>query len=120
MFCPNCRTEYKEGFTVCADCGAALLPELPPLDENSEMVTVLETGDLSAVVLAKSILDEAEIPYLAKGEIPMEQLSVGPVEIQVDRRDSGQARELLESLAEGGTQEHFNDSAEDESGEEVI
>jgi hypothetical protein len=120
MYCPNCRTEYKEGITSCADCGAALVAALEPIDERSELVTVLETGDLSAVVLAKSILEEAEIPYIAKGEIPMEQLSVGPVEIQVDRRDQDQARELLESLAEGGTQEHFNDSGEDDSGEEVM
>jgi hypothetical protein len=120
MFCPNCRTEYKEGITTCADCGAALVQALEPIDERSEMVTVLETADLSEVALAKSILEEADIPFYAKGEIPMEQLSVGPVEIQVDRRDSEQARELLESMAEGLPQEHFNDSAEDDGGDEVI
>ena len=102
MFCPNCRTEYKEGFTVCADCGAQLVAELPPEEpEFSELVTVLSTGELSTVALAKSILEEAEIPFIAKGEFPMEQLAVGPVEIQVDRRDQAQARELLEGLAEG-------------------
>jgi hypothetical protein len=102
MFCPKCRTEYKEGITVCADCGTPLVDKLPPkMPELSELVTVLSTGDLSSVALAKSILDEAGISYLAKGEYPMEQLAVGPVEIQVDRQDQAQARELLEGLAAG-------------------
>lgn len=29
-YCPNCRTEYRPGFDVCADCGTALVDELPP------------------------------------------------------------------------------------------
>ncbi len=104
MFCPKCRTEYKEGITVCADCGTQLVAELPPEPpETPELVTVLTTGDLSSVALAKSILEEAQIQYVAKNEIGMEQLAVGPVEIQVDRRDQEQARQLLEGLAEGGT-----------------
>ncbi len=30
MYCPNCRAEYREGFTECADCGVPLVDELPP------------------------------------------------------------------------------------------
>jgi hypothetical protein len=29
MFCPNCKAEYREGFTHCADCDAELVNELP-------------------------------------------------------------------------------------------
>lgn len=25
MFCPECKTEYREGFTECADCGVSLI-----------------------------------------------------------------------------------------------
>lgn len=28
-WCPNCKTEYREGFTVCADCGSELVDEEP-------------------------------------------------------------------------------------------
>ncbi|MDO4285521.1 MAG: hypothetical protein Q4C60_09330 [Eubacteriales bacterium] len=28
MWCPNCKNEYREGITVCADCGAPLVEEL--------------------------------------------------------------------------------------------
>ncbi|MCM1026895.1 MAG: hypothetical protein NC432_10700 [Roseburia sp.] len=29
-WCPKCKTEYREGFTVCADCGSELVAEQPP------------------------------------------------------------------------------------------
>jgi hypothetical protein len=118
MFCPKCRTEYNEGITVCADCGAQLVVELPALEpEISELVTVLSTGDLSSVALAKSILEEAEISFIAKGEFGMEQLAVGPVEIQVDRKDHKQARKLLMALAEGRSVDDLLDPPPPDEGE---
>ncbi len=29
MFCPNCKAEYRDGFTRCADCDLELVRELP-------------------------------------------------------------------------------------------
>jgi hypothetical protein len=29
MFCPVCKSEYREGFTTCSDCGATLVPDFP-------------------------------------------------------------------------------------------
>jgi len=34
MYCPNCRGEYREGFTWCQDCDVALVDALP--DEPAE------------------------------------------------------------------------------------
>lgn len=101
MFCPNCRTEYRQGITVCADCGAKLVDQLPLEVDDREVVTVLETGDLAVVALAKSMLEEGGIDYVAKGELPMQQLAVGPVEIQVDKKDEAEASELLADLVVG-------------------
>ncbi len=28
-WCPKCKSEYRDGFTVCADCGSELVDELP-------------------------------------------------------------------------------------------
>lgn len=102
MFCPNCGAEYRAGITVCADCNIPLVPDPPPpFEEESVLTTVLETGDLAVVALAKSMLDEAGIKYVAKGELPLEQLAVGPVQIQVDKDDAAVARDLLSDLSEG-------------------
>jgi hypothetical protein len=34
MFCPNCKTEYRPGFTECSDCRVALVEHLPPADPS--------------------------------------------------------------------------------------
>lgn len=28
-YCPACRSEFREGFSRCADCDVPLVPELP-------------------------------------------------------------------------------------------
>ena len=41
MFCPECRAEYRPGFTRCADCDVDLVEELPaePLEAKAERPT---------------------------------------------------------------------------------
>ena len=39
-WCPKCKSEYREGFTVCADCGCELVEE----EQLEERVT-LTFGD---------------------------------------------------------------------------
>lgn len=34
-WCPKCKTEYREGFTVCADCGSELVSELTAEEQNT-------------------------------------------------------------------------------------
>lgn len=33
-WCPRCKSEYRQGFTVCSDCGSALV-EAEPIDEQT-------------------------------------------------------------------------------------
>jgi hypothetical protein len=111
MFCPVCRDEYREGFTRCSDCDAALVQTLPSVTETVpfEMVTVLETGDQSRIVVARSVLESAGIPCVARNErlqnlfgwgsigtgfsVPM-----GPIRLQVRNEDEEVARELLRTM----------------------
>jgi hypothetical protein len=66
MYCPSCRTEYREGFTTCADCDEALVEELSAeeLLGESELEPLLRTpsGDAMSVVI--DALEAAEIPYV--------------------------------------------------------
>ena len=109
MFCPECRAEYRPGFTECADCGVPLVWELPPLPEEPklELVTVLEARDPGLLAVVRSLLDGAGIPFQVKGERLQHLFTpgltggiIGPAEVQVVRKDEAAARELLERLHE--------------------
>lgn len=102
MFCPNCRTEYKEGITVCADCGELLVSQLPPepKPEWTDLVTVLDTVNASTIALAKSILEDAGMEFNVVGELTKSMLSIGIMKIQVAAEDADEARRLLEGIEE--------------------
>ena len=74
MFCPECRTEYREGFTVCSDCGRTLVSELPseaPTEtpsESADFEEVFGFMDEGVVVIVRSLLDEEGIDYYIVGE----------------------------------------------------
>jgi Putative prokaryotic signal transducing protein len=96
MFCPNCRSEYRAGFTRCSDCDVALVAELPAEEEPEfvDLVEVLSTADVGQISLIKSILEAEEIPYLPQ----CENFNLGrniAVRFLVPRDYLAQAREIL-------------------------
>ena len=102
MFCPKCRTEYREGFTVCGDCGTTLVPELPPeppaeiTSEGADFEEVLGFMDEGVVAIVKSLLDEEDIEYYIVGEF---SVSKGPDQKLMVRKDQAErAREILKDL----------------------
>ena len=104
MFCPECGDEKREEFTVCPVCNVPLVEELPPEPEPEyvEYVTVFSAGNEPEILIAKSILENAEIQYFVKGEslIIAYGTLTGPVEIQVGEGDVEKARELFKDLVE--------------------
>jgi hypothetical protein len=38
MFCPQCKAEYRPGFTRCSDCEVGLVEHLPVESEHSALV----------------------------------------------------------------------------------
>lgn len=111
MYCPECGSEYVTGVTECADCGVALQAAPPPTPDPPEdvvLVPAYETGDAIRVALVKSLLEEAEIPYLARNEqlqdlfgfgrlVPVNPVS-GPVIFMVPEAHAEEARALLSGL----------------------
>jgi hypothetical protein len=109
MYCPECRVEYREGFTECADCHVALLPgsapaEAPdPFDPSLELVVALESNNPVQLAMATGLLEEAEIPFFVLGQITKLVNDVNPflnkwVKVQVPKDREAEALELLEPV----------------------
>jgi hypothetical protein len=82
--------------------------------EGEFLVTVLATRDPGIIAIAKSILDGADIQYLAKGEATNAlfggslvgfNASASLVQIQVQRDRAEDASELLRDLTEQDPEE---------------
>lgn len=108
MFCPECRAEYREGFTVCADCQVDLVPTLPEAvhDErpDMELVTVFDSTNPALIGIAKTVLDAARIEFLVFGEDGARVFSgnpfLGRVRLQVEKKLGEEAEELLSEISE--------------------
>jgi Putative prokaryotic signal transducing protein len=102
MFCPQCRTEYREGFYTCTDCGVSLVSELlpEPAPEYLEFEEILISLSSSDVAMIKSLLDSEGITYYFRGESSYSFAPPTRLMVQKDRAD--EAREILEGLDTSG------------------
>jgi hypothetical protein len=100
MFCPRCKSEYEEGYYICADCGIKLVEELPGEKEFEyvEFTTVAETNNLGLVALAKSILDSEGIRYYTNEMQFYIARGTFFIQIQVPTSDVVKAKELLKDI----------------------
>ena len=103
MFCPQCKGEYREGFTECADCQIPLVDDLLPSESDDErkavdLVEVLSTADPGLIALVKSVLEAEKIPYLAHGEHFSRMHATIPVKFLVSKEDVELAREVLKAV----------------------
>jgi hypothetical protein len=69
MFCPECRAEYRDGFTRCSDCDVDLVERLPENGDANERVFPGEMREVwtgeeqNQCVSICSQLRQAEIPF---------------------------------------------------------
>jgi hypothetical protein len=114
VYCPQCRCEYRDGFTECSDCQVHLLTGTPPgepvdrFDPTLDLVVVLETNDRIQLAFAKGLLEEAGIPFFILGQIANLVSDVDGflhkwVRVQVPRDRESEARELMEELLQADT-----------------
>jgi hypothetical protein len=73
------------------------------VDHALDLIVVLETNERIQLAMAKGLLDDAEIPFFALGQIATLVTDVDPylhkwVRIQVPRDREAEARELLQPL----------------------
>jgi hypothetical protein len=111
MFCPRCRTEYREGFTECSDCQIPLVVRLPEVDapaqaDESDLDILIRTGLAGplAIGLAKSLLEDAGIPFFAMDQNTAARQESGNFlgwwDVRVPSAREAEAREILKSVEE--------------------
>lgn len=125
MICPECGSEYREGFTHCNDCDVDLVePMVEPMEEPDAQLAKVWSGTNPAILpLVESLLDEAEIPFMKKGEAVQDLFAggrllglnpvVGPVEFWVRSEYAEQATELLAGVDESHVVEEDFPSEDD-------
>jgi hypothetical protein len=117
MICPECRSEYRQGFSTCADCGVELVPSLPknPVPpavhgsghEYADFVDVISTQDHGLVSLLRSVLVAEGIGHYVLGDHAISVFGLPePMVIRVREDQAERAFELLDELE--------NDSSEDQ------
>jgi len=63
MFCPQCKAEYRPGFTRCADCDVELVDQLPAAPAPEPYETVWSGEDREGCVFACRALKALDIPF---------------------------------------------------------
>ncbi|MBP1656347.1 MAG: hypothetical protein H6Q31_948 [Bacteroidetes bacterium] len=101
MFCPECKSEYVEGITVCADCRVPLVTALPPEPDHTgeAFVRILSTYNAGDVAIIRSILEGTDISYYFQGRAFND---VGPLleptNLFVARSQVNTVKELLQDV----------------------
>jgi uncharacterized protein involved in type VI secretion and phage assembly len=103
MFCPKCKSEYRDGFYKCSDCGAALVSEQPPelVEEVSyvDLVEVFSTYQQGDIAFLKSVMDEEGITYFFQGESSIMMIAAGAyARLLVKADEAPRAKEILQDL----------------------
>jgi hypothetical protein len=115
MFCPECKAEYRAGFTTCSDCSVDLIDSLPapapPGDGSGDSLDANQPGEIARFVdirqaeFALSVLEgngiAAYIDQSFTGSIaPHFMLGSGGVCLRVGAEDRQRAIEVLQSAEE--------------------
>ena len=59
-WCPKCKSEYREGFTVCADCGTELVAEEPKEEVAAEKEFFSAAGQTYGDIPGEMLRDGVE------------------------------------------------------------
>jgi hypothetical protein len=118
MICPQCKAEYRQGFTICADCEVDLVHSLPEAEEAASnrtpggtLVPFWEGEDLALHTSLLEELDAASIPYYDRpmgvfpgarrgDHFPIQPMSRFGYQVAVLSSDLSSARRILEKLLE--------------------
>jgi|SRR5882724_11325627 len=94
MFCPECQSEFREGFTRCSDCDVDLVSEPgAPAPAEQHLGNLMPLAEEQSPELVAEVLDrleKAEVPYVIEAGTALAML--GNDEIVLEKPDPWEAR----------------------------
>ncbi|MFG6357498.1 MAG: hypothetical protein K1W26_11865 [Acetatifactor sp.] len=110
LICPKCRNEYRDGITVCADCGCQLVPEKELVNRiplifggEQEMLRLKEYLEYNGFKDMEVVYDEKEVVYelLINEKDKQKAIKVGSVFIQQEQaRQAEEAARIQQERAQ--------------------
>jgi len=93
VFCPRCKSEYREGFLRCSDCDVDLVAHLPEEHRaerrEEDVVNVFETYDRALLGVVASFLSANSIRYTVGS------IGSGAAQFWVAKEDEDTARDVI-------------------------
>ena len=114
MFCPQCKAEYRVGFTRCSDCGVELVEHLPfekpqiaeedsrrfeadRFEPEAQLVVIRAYQNAIEADLAKTALNAAGIPSILSDSVARQYISLAlPLQLLVRVEDAEDAEKILD------------------------
>ena len=126
-WCPKCKNEYKEGYTVCADCGSQLVASLEDgpvavyFGEETLLNEICDFMRANGIRDTEVVFDEKENTYVlfVPKKIIAEaqkQIRVFLTNIAAPRKLAEQAQETADGIQEDGIEEALEEKQETYTG----
>lgn len=119
MFCPHCRSEFREGFVRCEECDTDLIKELPPEPKRVyfKPTLIFTTSNIHEAHFVKGILEANNVFAIIFDDHvsslnPFLTNAVGGIKVAVAKSDLDDAKEVLIAYrAEIGKDAFYGDAS---------
>ena len=109
-YCPECKTEYREGIKICSDCGIELVDALPEdvLPDFEDLELIYTTDEYYKAEMIRSNLESAGIDVTILSQKDRNYPGVGNlsvIKLFVSNSDIDAALEYINSMNESKNEE---------------
>ena len=85
LYCPICRSEYREGFSTCSECNVALVTRLDSAEQEEEgdaLVPLARESSFEYIAELLDRLEKEEVPYVIEAGTALRLLDIETAEVE--------------------------------------